>query len=64
VDGIGGLLQSLADAIVGLFGNAVRAFGAAVQGIVGVFESILPGLWLPAVVIVVVLIVGWNLAKR
>jgi hypothetical protein len=46
-----------------LFSGAVRAFGDAVQGVFGVFQSFLPGLWLPAVAIAVVLIVGWRLAK-
>jgi hypothetical protein len=63
VDGIGGLFDSLASAIAGLFGGALRAFGDAVQGVFGVFQSFLPGLWLPAVAIAVVLIVGWRLAK-
>jgi hypothetical protein len=63
VDGIGGLFDSLARAIAGLFGGALRAFGDAVQGVFGVFQSFLPGLWLPAVAIAVVLIVGWRLAK-
>jgi hypothetical protein len=63
MDGIGGLFDSLARAIVGLFSGAVRAFGDAVQGVFGVFQSFLPGLWLPAVAIAVVLIVGWRLAK-
>jgi hypothetical protein len=63
VDGIGGLFDSLARALTGLFSGAVRAFGDAVQGVFGVFQSFLPGLWLPAVAIAVVLIVGWRLAK-
>jgi hypothetical protein len=63
VDGIGGLFRNLAESIVGLFGAVVRAFGDAVQGVFGVFQSILPGLWLPAVAIVIVLMVGWRLAK-
>jgi hypothetical protein len=63
VDGIGGLFDSLARAVVGLFGGAVRAFGDAVQGVVGALQSVLPGLWLPAIAIAVVLIVGWRMAK-
>lgn len=63
MDGIGGLFQALADAVVGLFGGVVRAFGDAVQGVFDVFQSFLPGLWLPAVAIVVVLVVGWRLAR-
>jgi hypothetical protein len=63
VDGIGGLFDSLATAITGLFGGMVRAFGDAVQGVFDVFQSVLPGLWLPVVGIAIVLIVGWRLAK-
>lgn len=63
MDGIGGLFDALASALTGLFGGAVQAFGDAVQGVFGIFQSILPGLWLPAIAIVVVLIVGWRLAK-
>jgi len=63
VDGIGGLFRNLAESVVGLFGGMVRAFGDAVQGVFNVFQSVLPGLWLPVVGIAVVLIVGWRLAK-
>jgi hypothetical protein len=70
MDGIGGLFRALgelfrtlAETVVGLFGGMVRAFGDAVQGVVGVFQAFLPGLWLPAVAIVIVLVVGWRLAK-
>ncbi|HEX9550523.1 MAG TPA: hypothetical protein VF971_05480 [Candidatus Limnocylindrales bacterium] len=63
MDSIGGLFDSLARAITGLFGGMVRAFGDAVQGVFDVFQSVLPGLWLPAIGIAIVLIVGWRLAK-
>lgn len=63
MDGIGGLFDSVASAIAGLFSGVVRAFGDAVQGVFGVLSSVLPGLWLPAVGIAIVLIVGWRLAK-
>jgi hypothetical protein len=70
VDGIGGLFRTLAElfrtlaeSFVGLFSGVVRAFGDAVQGVFGVFQSLLPGLWLPVVAIVIVLVVGWRLAK-
>jgi hypothetical protein len=43
MDGIGGLFQSLADAIVGLFGGMVQAFGDAVQGAFGAVQAVLPG---------------------
>lgn len=63
MDQIGGLFEALAAAIVGLFGGAVRAFGDAVQGVFGAFQSVLPGLWLPVVAIILVIVVGWRLAK-
>lgn len=63
MDGIGGLFNSLAQSVVGLWGGVIHAFGAAVQGVFGIFQSILPGLWLPALGILLVLIVGWRLAK-
>ena len=63
MDGIGGLFQALAAAIVSLFGGAVRAFGDAIQGVFGVFQSILPGLWLPVVSLVIVIAVFWRFAR-
>lgn len=63
MDGIGGLFDSLARAITGLFGSMVSAFGDAVQGVFDTLQSVLPGLWLPVVGIAIVLIVGWRLAK-
>lgn len=63
MDGIGGLFNTLASAVTGLFSGMVRAFGDAVQGVFNAFQSALPGLWLPAVGIAIVLIVGWRLAK-
>ena len=45
-------------------GGAFRAFGDAVQGVFGVLQSLLPGLWLPIVAIALVLLVGWSLIKR
>jgi hypothetical protein len=64
VDGLGGLFQTLAAAFAGLFSGAARAFAGAIQGVFGALQSILPGLWLPAVAIAVVILVGWNLARR
>jgi len=63
MDGIGGLFQALAAAIVGLFGGAVRAFGDAVQGVFGALQAILPGLWLPVVGLVVLVAVFWRFAR-
>jgi len=54
----------LAEGIVGLFGAGVRAFEAAAQAVFGNLQSFLPGLWLPIIVFVVLIVVAWNLAKR
>ena len=64
MDAIGGLFATLAGTVVGLFAGAVRAFGDAVQGVFGIFQSILPGVLLPIVGVAVLLVVGWNLIKR
>lgn len=64
MDGIGGLFQSLADAIVGLFGGMVRAFGDAIQGAFAAVQAILPGPWLPIVGVALVLFLFWQFIKR
>ena len=61
MDAVGGLLQSVGDGVVGLVGGAFRAFGAAIQGVVGALQSVLPGGWLPVVAGAVLLVVAWNL---
>lgn len=63
-DIFGGLVRTIGDGIAGLVGGAFAAMGAAVREIVGIFSGFLPGIWLPVVVVAVLLIVGWNLAKR
>ncbi len=57
-------MRTLSDGIVGLIGGAFRAFGAAIQAVFGIFQSLLPGLWLPIVALAVILVVGWSLIKR
>lgn len=64
MDAAGELMRTLSDGIVGLIGGAFRAFGAAIQAVFGVFQSLLPGLWLPVVAFAVLLVVGWSLIKR
>jgi len=64
MDGIGGLFQALANAVVGLWAGMVQAFGDAVQGVFGAFQAILPGPWLLIVGVIVVIVVFWNFAKR
>ena len=63
-DIFGGLVRTIGDGISGLLSGAFDAIGAAVREIVGIFSGFLPGVWLPVVVVAVLLIVGWNLAKR
>jgi hypothetical protein len=64
MDALGGLLQSVGAGITGLVGGAFRAFGDAIQGAVHALQSVLPGFWLPAAAIALVLVVGWTLIKR
>jgi hypothetical protein len=64
VDIAGDLLRTLGDGIVGLVGGAFRAFGAAVQAVFGILQSLLPGFWLPVVALAVILVVGWSLIRR
>ncbi len=64
MDIAGNLVSTIAGGIAGLVGGAFRALGDAVQGVVQAFQSVLPGLWLPVVAFVVVVIVGWSLIKR
>lgn len=64
MDGIGGLFQALANAIVGLFGGMVEAFGQAIRGMFAIFQAVLPGPWLFVVGAVVVLFFFWLFIKR
>ena len=64
MDAVGALLRTLAEGVAGLFGVGVRAFEAAVQAVFGNLQAFLPGLWLPIVGFVVLVVVAWNLARR
>ena len=64
MDGIGGLFQALANAIVGLFGGMVEAFGQAVRGMFAIFQTVLPGPWLFVVGAVIVIFGFWTFIKR
>ncbi len=64
MDAAGDLMRTLSDGIVGLVGGAFRAFGAAIQAVFGILQALLPGLWLPIIGFVVLLVVGWSLIKR
>ncbi len=60
----GNLLQSIGDGIVGLVDGAVRALGAAFQGVVHAAQAVLPGPWFLIVAVVVVALVIWSVFKR
>jgi hypothetical protein len=64
MDGIGGLFQALANAIVGLFGGIFEAFGQAIRGMFAIFQAVLPGPWLVVVGAVVVVFFFWQFVKR
>ncbi|MES2209863.1 MAG: hypothetical protein V4515_06720 [Chloroflexota bacterium] len=64
MDVAGNLAQSIGQGIVGLVGGALRALGAAAQGIVHALQSILPGPWLPIVAVAVMVLFVWNVFKR
>lgn len=61
---MGGLIDSVGDGITGLVAGAFDAIGGALRGIVNAGQQALPGGLFFAVIFVVVVVVGWNLAKR
>lgn len=64
MDAIGGLLRAIGDGIVGMFQGAFDAIGGALRGAVTQLQTALPGLWLPAIVFLVLLVLAWTFAKR
>lgn len=60
----GNLAQSIGDGIAGLVGGAVQALGAAFQGVVHVFQSLLPGPWFLVLVVAIVALVAWSVFRR
>ena len=63
-DVFGGLIRAIGDGITSLVGGAFEALGAAANGIFDSLQALLPGLWLPVVVVAVLIVVGWQLIKR
>jgi|GEM_PF-1779393 len=61
---MGGLIDSVGDGITGLVAGALDAIGSALRGIVNAGQQALPGGLFFAVIFVVVVVVGWNLARR
>ncbi len=64
MDVAGNLLQSISSGIVGLVGGALGALRAALQGVIQAFQNVLPGPWLPLLILVVVALVVWSVVKR
>lgn len=62
--GVGGLLQSLGDAISGLMRGVIAAIEAAVQGVFRTFEALLPFPWWLVVLAALLLGAAWLLARR
>ena len=63
-DVFGGLIRAIGNGITSLVGGAFEALGAAANGIFDGLQALLPGLWLPVVVVAVLIVVGWQLVKR
>lgn len=64
MDIAGNLAQSIGQGIVGLVEGALGALGAATQGIVHAFQSILPGPWLLIAAVAVIALFVRNVYKR
>jgi hypothetical protein len=61
VDGLG---RAIGDGITGLIAGAFDAIGGALRGIIGAGNQALPGGLFWALMFVLVVVVGWSLAKR
>jgi hypothetical protein len=61
---MGGLIDSVGNGITGLVSNAFDAIGGALRGIVNAGNQALPGGLFFLLIFVLVVVVGWNLAKR
>jgi hypothetical protein len=59
-----GFVRSVGDGITGLVAGAFGVIGATMRGLVDAGNRALPGGVFFALIIVVVAIVGWNLARR
>jgi hypothetical protein len=59
-----GFVRSVGDGITGLVAGAFDVIGGTLRGMVDAGNRALPGGLFFAVVFVIVVIVGWNLAKR
>jgi hypothetical protein len=59
-----GLFRSVGNGITGLVAGAFDAIGAALRGIFNAGNNVLPNGLLFVVLFILVVFVGWNLAKR
>ena len=59
-----GFVRSVGDGITGLVAGAFGVIGATMRGLVDAGNRALPGGIFFALIIVVVAVVGWNLARR
>jgi len=59
-----GLIDSVGDGITGLVSGAFAAIGGALRGIVNAGNQALPGGLFILLAFVLVVVVGWSLAKR
>ena len=61
---MGGLIDSIGNAITGLVAGAFDVIGGTLRGLVNAGNQALPGGLFYVVIFVLVVVVGWNLAKR
>lgn len=61
---MGGFIDSVGDGITGLVSGAFAAIGGALRGMVDAGNQALPGGLFFLLIFVIVVVVGWNLAKR
>jgi hypothetical protein len=61
---MGGFIDSVGDGITGLVSGAFAAIGGALRGIVNAGNQALPGGLFILLAFVLVVVVGWSLAKR
>lgn len=59
-----GFVDAIGDGITGLVSGAFSAIGGALRGIVQAGNQALPGGLFFIVIFVLVMVVGWNLARR
>jgi len=59
-----GFVRTIGDGITGLVAGAFDVIGATLRGMVDAGNQALPGGLFVALVFAIVLVVGWNLAKR